>query len=103
MQLLSRDRPLRGARTGAAFILLYFGLRMLFSLPRSSLNTETKDKKSANLTAMGITLSLANPYWGIWWLSIGLGLVLAAQQKGFLWESAPVYWWGLACALQSPP
>jgi threonine/homoserine/homoserine lactone efflux protein len=67
-----------------AFILLYFGIQMPLSLSRSSLAMETKNKKRANLTAMGITLSIANPYWGIWWLSIGLGLVLAAQQKGFL-------------------
>ena len=28
-------------------------------------------------------MSLSNPYWSIWWLTIGMGLVLAAQKRGF--------------------
>ena len=32
----------------------------------------------------GIFLSIANPYWIVWWASIGLGLVARAQEAGFL-------------------
>jgi threonine/homoserine/homoserine lactone efflux protein len=27
-------------------------------------------------------MSIANPYWTLWWLTIGLGLVLGAQKGG---------------------
>ena len=29
-------------------------------------------------------MSVANPYWTIWWLTIGVGLVLGAQKIGVL-------------------
>ena len=38
----------------------------------------------SNLTLMGIILSFANPYWTLWWITIGLGMVLAAQRQGLL-------------------
>jgi threonine/homoserine/homoserine lactone efflux protein len=34
--------------------------------------------------AAGVLMSLANPYWLIWWLTIGLGYVMFAMQYGFL-------------------
>ena len=67
-----------------AVILFYFGIRMILSLPRLSLETHNVTAKSANLVFSGITVSIANPYWAIWWLTIGLGLVLAAQKQGLL-------------------
>ncbi len=67
-----------------ALILFYFGMNMLFSLPRLSLDSKNNPEKSSNLILLGITMSIANPYWAIWWLTIGLGLVLAAQKAGFI-------------------
>ncbi|MDP8234090.1 MAG: LysE family transporter [Candidatus Saelkia tenebricola] len=66
------------------FILLIFGLNILCNLPSMSLDLQTKQKKSSNLTLLGITMSIANPYWTIWWLTIGLGFVLSAQKTGFV-------------------
>lgn len=65
-------------------ILLYFGGSMLWSIPKLSLDFSEKGRSPSNLTLLGITMSLANPYWTIWWLTIGLGLVLGAQKQGFL-------------------
>lgn len=67
-----------------SLILIYFGIMMIVSLPRLSLALDSYPGKSTNLVWSGITTSLANPYWTIWWLTIGIGLVLAAQKQGWL-------------------
>ena len=66
---------------GAA-ILIYFGIKMISSLPSASLDSVNNYKKTSNLVMLGITMSAANPYWMIWWLSIGLSLVLGAKHLG---------------------
>jgi threonine/homoserine/homoserine lactone efflux protein len=67
-----------------SLILLVFGIDMLRSLPKLSLNTPSNISRSSNLVLLGITASLSNPYWSIWWLTIGLGLVIASQKGGIL-------------------
>ena len=66
-------------------ILFIFGINMLKSIKNISLKTEQKEEeKENNLILLGITMSIANPYWSIWWLTIGLGLVLGASRLGAL-------------------
>ena len=66
-------------------ILFIFGINMLKSIKNISLKTEQKEEeKENNLILLGITMSIANPYWSIWWLTIGLGLVLGASKLGAL-------------------
>ena len=66
-------------------ILFIFGINMLKSIKNISLKTEQKEEEGEdNLILLGITMSIANPYWSIWWLSIGLGLVLGASRLGAL-------------------
>jgi threonine/homoserine/homoserine lactone efflux protein len=67
-----------------SLILFYFGADMLLSVPRLSLEFKEKTSKSSNLVLLGITMSITNPYWSIWWLTIGLGLTLASQKQGML-------------------
>jgi threonine/homoserine/homoserine lactone efflux protein len=67
-----------------SLILFYFGTGMLISAPRLSLGSKGKPSKSSNLILLGITMSITNPYWSIWWLTIGLGLALASQKQGIL-------------------
>ncbi len=65
-------------------ILFYFGLNILLSLPNLSFKFKEPSAKSKNLIIAGATLSITNPYWSVWWLTIGLGLLLAAKSQGFL-------------------
>ncbi|MBN1520990.1 MAG: LysE family transporter [Candidatus Aureabacteria bacterium] len=65
-----------------AVILVYFGSSMIFSLPGLVLDFKPRPKTSSSLIMLGITLSLSNPYWTIWWLTFGFGLVLSAQKAG---------------------
>jgi threonine/homoserine/homoserine lactone efflux protein len=65
--------------------LLYMGISILVSIfrkktkldlnPNISKNSLTK-KSSIVIVAKGILISLANPYWYIWWLSIGAAFML---------------------------
>jgi threonine/homoserine/homoserine lactone efflux protein len=67
-----------------SLVLFYFGLTMIASLPKLSLKSKSASLKATNLVLMGITISLSTPYFAFWWLTIGLGLVLAAQKQGML-------------------
>jgi threonine/homoserine/homoserine lactone efflux protein len=81
---LSNPLILRIIAIVGSIILFCFGLSMIISLPRLTLPQAGAPTKPANLVWLGITMSLTNPYWTIWWLTIGLGLVLAAHKQGLL-------------------
>ncbi|MFH1783294.1 MAG: LysE family transporter [bacterium] len=65
-----------------AFILFAFGVTMIASIPKLSLDFKDGNKKQFNLIITGITMSAVNPYFAIWWLTIGLGLLLASHKQG---------------------
>jgi threonine/homoserine/homoserine lactone efflux protein len=65
-----------------AGILILFGVNMLCSLSRVTLDLKNTRKKSSGLVMTGFTMSLSNPYWSIWWLTFGMGMVLGAQKAG---------------------
>ncbi|MFA5857944.1 MAG: LysE family transporter [Elusimicrobiota bacterium] len=69
--------------TGSVFLFI-LGAMMLYSIPGLTLDF-LKDKTPSsgkNLILNGILMSLSNPYWTIWWFSIGIGLVISAQHAG---------------------
>lgn len=74
------------ALTGA-LILLWMAMNMFRSLP--SLNISWEEDKTTNNHPVinGILMSVANPYWIIWWATIGLGYILYSWQFG-LWGIA---------------
>jgi threonine/homoserine/homoserine lactone efflux protein len=63
-------------------ILISFGVDMLVRTPSLPDADNAKQIRDSNLPLLGAAVSLGNPYWSIWWLTIGLGLVLAAQKAG---------------------
>lgn len=74
--------------TGGA-VLLWMGISMLRSLPQLSLDCQPGgEKKSRNLVVMGIVLSAVNPYWLLWWASIGLGYIMHSLKFGMLGVTA---------------
>jgi threonine/homoserine/homoserine lactone efflux protein len=80
-----------GVVGGAALLLMggtmaYDTLRM-----RISYESESTDKNAGyRLAAKGITTSLSNPYWFIWWATIGLALLVKAQNFG-IWGPIVFY------------
>lgn len=80
--ILARDDVFILVSLTGGTILLWMGLSMLCSLPRLTLNYQPTNEKSRNLVVMGIILSAINPYWLIWWASIGLGYITYSLKFG---------------------
>ncbi len=69
-------------------ILLWMAFSMFKSLPGLRLEVSSKNEKRKNLVLTGILFSLANPYWIIWWASIGLGYILHSVKYGVIGVAA---------------
>ncbi len=65
-------------------IMLWMATGMFKSLPTLSVNgVQVADKKN-NLVLSGALMSLVNPYWIIWWATIGIGYIITAQEFGWI-------------------
>ncbi|MCG8337529.1 MAG: LysE family translocator [Proteobacteria bacterium] len=80
--ILNQDTVFGVIAFSGAFILLWMAFGMFQSLPQLSLKLEARQTKGSHLVLSGIFLSLANPYWSIWWATIGLGYILHSQTFG---------------------
>jgi threonine/homoserine/homoserine lactone efflux protein len=67
-------------------ILCWLAYGMFTSLPTLSLDPATKTWHTGHhrLIASGILVSLSNPYWSIWWATIGLAYILQARMFGIM-------------------
>jgi len=68
---------------GGSLILLWMALGMFRSLPTLTLSWDARPQRSNHPVLSGILMSVANPYWLIWWATIGLGYIVYSQQFGF--------------------
>ncbi len=65
-----------------AFILLWMAFSMFRSLPTLGFSRQTGASEHGNLIFTGIILSAVNPYWVIWWATIGFGYILHCHRFG---------------------
>lgn len=65
-----------------AVVLAWMAWGMFGTLPGLTLTATGGAAVGRNLVAAGILLSIANPYWIIWWVTIGLGYVTQSLQFG---------------------
>ena len=68
-------------------ILFWMAFGMFRSLPSLHLPGERNHRRENHPLVSGILMSLANPFWIIWWATIGLGYILYSWRFGF---------WGVA-------
>lgn len=68
--------------------LFWMGCSMLRGLPTLQPPGAAETGTGKNLVLAGIALSVCNPYWLIWWASIGLGYILHSARFGFLGVAA---------------
>jgi threonine/homoserine/homoserine lactone efflux protein len=61
--------------TAGGAIMLAMAVSMFVSLPKLSLASAISEKRYGRLMVSGAVLSLSNPYWTVWWISIGLGWI----------------------------
>jgi len=64
--------------------LFWMAASMLKGLPTLRLANASSTEKQRNLVLAGVVLSIANPYWLIWWASIGMGYIMHSARLGFL-------------------
>lgn len=65
-------------------VLLWMAAGMFRELPNLKLSFEKEDRKQKNLIFSGALLSVANPYWTVWWATIGLGYIIHSMEYGLL-------------------
>jgi threonine/homoserine/homoserine lactone efflux protein len=65
-------------------IMIWMAQGMFRSLRTLEITTTGHTGKPLNLCVAGIAMSLANPYWIIWWATVGLGYLVVAQKLGFM-------------------
>jgi threonine/homoserine/homoserine lactone efflux protein len=88
-------------------IMFWMAWGMFKSLPSLSLEAASVDvSKKKNLLFSGALMSLANPYWIIWWATIGIGYIIHSQKFGiwgivffFLGHIAGDYIWYTAISV----
>ncbi len=61
-------------------ILLWTSLSMFRDLKKLRLNFNNAPARGGNPLANGILTSLVNPYWTIWWATIGLSYVFVSMK-----------------------
>ena len=80
------NRPLILGLVGVsgAAALGWMGLGLLKASRHSHLAFDAKGGSGLNPIVAGVLMSAANPYWLIWWLTIGLGYVMFSMKYGWL-------------------
>jgi len=67
-----------------AVMLAWMGLSLFKASRHSSLSFDPHEASGLNPVVAGVLMSAANPYWLIWWLTIGLGYVMFSMTYGLL-------------------
>jgi threonine/homoserine/homoserine lactone efflux protein len=76
---------------GGAF-LIYMAINIIVSVARKRIKLELDPRKIAQslgtknsfiIAGKGVLISLANPYWYVWWLTIGASFMIKSVQHSF--------------------
>ncbi|QTA80881.1 Amino acid exporter family protein, LeuE-type [Desulfonema limicola] len=89
---LNQKEFFAAAAMAGSVILMWMAWGMFRSLGSLSLENSGGVRTGRNLVFSGALLSIVNPYWTIWWASIGLGYVLHSMEAG-KW-GVFVFFWG---------
>jgi len=85
-------KPVVGAVIGifGGAVLAWMGWTMVVSAWRGQLSLRQLSEEKTpgalrlGLVPAGMLLSVSNPFWSLWWASIGAGFIFASQKYGFL-------------------
>lgn len=74
-------------------VLLWMAWGMLRDLPRLRFTLEARETaRRGNRVLAGIVLSLSNPYWSLWWATVGLSYLTLTAGRG--WVGAGTFFAG---------
>lgn len=79
---LLKESVFTGIALAGSVILLWMAYGIFRSLPSLSLSWQDSGEKQGRMMFYGILLSLSNPYWYIWWATIGLGYIAQCRTAG---------------------
>lgn len=65
-------------------VMGWMGQDMVRSARTLSLDLKTYGRKAMHPVAAGIVVSLSNPYWTLWWATIGIAYVLMGLEFGWV-------------------
>ncbi len=83
-QYIARPEVIGVIGMAGGAILFWFSFLMLKDIRMLSMNWEVSERPSSGPVRSGIFMSLSNPYWTIWWATIGLGYVVMSMKFGWL-------------------
>jgi len=80
------NKPVLSGVVGMAggVVLLWLSFDMLKGIRQLTLDLSSGKSARGGPVIAGILTSLANPYWIIWWATIGLGYVIISMKLGFI-------------------
>lgn len=81
--LLQSDRSFVIIALAGASVMLWMAAGMFRSLPVITLPSAAGHGAGLHPVFSGFIMSLANPYWVIWWAAIGLGYVTYSMKSGY--------------------
>jgi len=79
---LKQDMVFAVIAMAGALMLAGMGVSMLLKVPGLTLSREASGGGMSRLVAAGAVLSLSNPYWTLWWSTIGLTYILYSARLG---------------------
>jgi threonine/homoserine/homoserine lactone efflux protein len=79
---LSKDIVFGVVGVCGAGILMWMAFGMFRSIPSLKLDLESGEETIGNPVRAGVLMSLANPYFIIWWATIGVGYIVYAMKFG---------------------
>jgi threonine/homoserine/homoserine lactone efflux protein len=79
---LKQDWVFATIAVGGSVMLAGMAVSMLRAIPQLHIRLDEQTGPGAGLVSAGILLSLANPYWTLWWSTIGLTYILYSARFG---------------------
>ena len=67
---------------GAVLIWMAYGAFKQSQASLQAAKTDSSRLPGRNLILGGMTVTVSNPYWWVWWLGVGMGLLISAQMAG---------------------
>jgi threonine/homoserine/homoserine lactone efflux protein len=80
--LLARNVVFAAIALVGAVVLIWMAVAMFRGLPRLRIDWSAQADRSGPLVPAGILISVSNPYWVIWWATIGLGYLVSCKALG---------------------
>jgi len=67
---------------GGAIVLIWMGIGMVREIKTATLKLELSESERSRPVLAGLLTSVSNPYFTIWWATIGLSYIALSQQYG---------------------